>query len=46
MKHLREKKMSYWKHWRLAMSCSMALFIHAWYPNILEDYVSKKLQND
>ena len=46
MKHLEEQNIGYWKHWILAMKMSVALFIHAWYPNILEDYVSKKLQND
>jgi hypothetical protein len=46
MSHLRETNMGYWEHWWRAMKCSLALFIHAWYPNILEDYASKELQND
>ena len=43
MKHLNENKMTYWQHWRLAMSCSIALFIHAWYPDVLEKYASDRL---
>ena len=43
MKHLNYNKMSYWQHWKLAMKCSLALFIHAWYPDVLEDYASNKI---
>ena len=45
MKHLKDNKMTYWKHWRLAMSCALALFIHAWYPDILENYASDRICN-
>ena len=44
--HLKDNNLGYWEHWWRAMKCSLALFIHAWYPNILEDYASKELQND
>jgi len=35
--------MSYLGHWKRAMSMSIALFIHAWLPNTLHDYASKKM---
>jgi hypothetical protein len=44
MNHLKENGTTYWKHWRHAMSMSLALFIHAWFPNILTDYASKKME--
>ena len=37
--------MTYWKHWKLAMSCALALFIHAWYPDVLENYASDRICN-
>ena len=40
MGHLRKNKMSYFHHWVRAMSMSIALFIHAWLPNVLENYAS------
>ena len=43
MKHLKENKMSYWQHWKMAMKCSLALFIHACYPDILENYASDRI---
>jgi hypothetical protein len=43
MRHLEENKMSYWQHWKVAISCSIALFIHAWIPFILEDYASNRI---
>jgi len=45
-KHLTDNNMTYWQHWKFAMSCSVALFIHAFLPCFLEDYVSKKLLNN
>ncbi len=42
-KHLEEAKMGYWNHWTHAISCSIALFIHAWLPCFFKDYASKKL---
>ena len=43
MKHLKENNIGYWKHWGRAMSCSIALFIHAWLPFFFEDYASNKI---
>ena len=43
MRHLNENNMTYWQHWWLAISCSIALFIHAWFPFILADYASDKI---
>ena len=43
--HLKENGMGYWKHWYRAMKVSLALFIHAWYPEVLKDYSSKELNN-
>ena len=43
IKHLKENGMGYWEHWLSAMKCSLALFVHAWYPDVLEDYASKEL---
>jgi hypothetical protein len=43
-KHLDENDMTFWEHWRFAMSCSVTLFAHAWLPCFLKDYVSKKLE--
>ena len=37
--HLKENNIGYWKHWWRAMKCSYALWIHAWFPNVLKDYV-------
>lgn len=46
MSHLKEKNIGYWKHWWRAMKISLALFIHAWLPNVLTDYASKELNNE
>tara|TARA_R100001163_G_C5030766_1_gene171033 strand:+ start:326 stop:466 length:141 start_codon:yes stop_codon:yes gene_type:complete len=46
MSHLKENNMSYWKHWWRAIKISLALFIHAWLPNVLTDYASKELNNE
>ena len=43
MRHLKDNNMTYWQHWWLAISSSAALFIHAWFPNILENYASKNI---
>jgi hypothetical protein len=43
MEHLREANMGYWQHWWHAMSCGIALIIHAWFPWILKDYTSKRI---
>ena len=46
IKHLKDNKMSYFQHWYRAMKMSIALFIHAWLPNVLESYASDKMNND
>lgn len=43
MKHLKENNMGYWQHWYIAMSSSIALFVHAWFPNLLKYYASNKI---
>ena len=43
IKHLKEQNIGYLKHWFRAIKCSIALFIHAFIPDLLKDYVSKKL---
>ena len=43
MSHLKEQNMSYWEHWFGAIKLSLALFIHAWLPDVLKDYASKEL---
>ena len=43
MRHLKDNNMTYWQHWWLAISSSAALFIHGWFPNILENYASKNI---
>ena len=43
MNHLKKNKMGYWQHWKIAMLCSLALFIHAWIPDILEGYASERI---
>lgn len=44
MKHLDDNHMSYFEHWYRAMSMSIALFIHAFIPDILPDYASEKMK--
>jgi hypothetical protein len=44
MKHLKDNDMSYFQHWWRAMSMSIALFIHAFIPNLLESYASEKMK--
>ena len=44
MSHLKENNMSYWEHWWRAIKISLALFIHAWLPDVLSDYASKELE--
>ena len=43
MKHLKDNNVSYISHWKRAMSMSVALFIHAWLPDVLETYASDKM---
>ena len=42
-RHIREQNVGYWKHWWRAMKISGALFVHAFIPDVLSDYASKKL---
>jgi hypothetical protein len=44
MKHLKDNKVSYAHHWVRAMKMSVALFIHAWMPDLLEYYASDQLR--
>jgi len=46
MSHLRENNIGYWEHWWRAIKISGALFIHAWFPNVLSDYASKELNDE
>ena len=43
MNHLKDSNTSYVSHWKRAMSMSVALFIHAWLPNVLSTYASDKM---
>ena len=44
--HLKEKNTDYWEHWWRAMKRSYALWIHAWFPNVLSDYASNEMCDD
>ena len=46
VKHLKDNDMSYFQHWYRAMTMSIALFIHAWLPSVLETYASDKMKSD
>ena len=46
IKHLTEQNVGYFEHWVRAMRISLALFIHAWLPDVLSDYASKELKDD
>ena len=43
MKHLNDTNMSYPQHFKRAMSMSLALFVHAIYPNAFPTYASDKM---
>jgi len=43
MKHLKESNMSYTQHFVRAMSMSIALFVHAFVPNLFATYASDKM---
>ena len=45
VKHLKDNKMSYFQHWYRSMTMSIALFIHAWLPSVLETYASDKMKS-
>ncbi len=44
MKHLKEAGMTYPQHFKRAMSMSLALFVHAFYPNAFPTYASDKIK--
>ena len=46
IKHLKEQKVGYWKHWWRAIRISGALIIHAFLPDVLSDYASKEICDD
>ena len=46
MNHLEENNMSYLEHWWRAMKLSMALYVHAWLPDVLSDYASEELKDE
>ena len=45
IKHLKEQNIGYCAHWFRAMKLSLALFIHAFIPDLFSDYASKELKN-
>jgi len=42
-KQLKNNCMGYKTHWWRAMSMSVALFIHAWIPDLFPTYASNKM---
>ena len=40
----KEHNVSYTAHWKRAMQMSVALFIHAWIPDVLQTYASNKMK--
>ena len=44
MKHLKENNTTYYKHFKRAMSMSLALFVHAFIPNAFPTYASDKMK--
>ena len=45
-KHLEEQNISYLSHFCIAIKAGIALIIHAFYPDILQDYASKKISKN
>lgn len=43
IKHIRDNNTTYYNHFIRAMSMSLALFVHAWFPSILTTYASDKM---
>jgi hypothetical protein len=43
MGHLRDNNTSYLRHLAFALSLSLALFIHAFIPSVLQTYVSDRI---
>jgi hypothetical protein len=46
MKHLKEANIGYTQHFIRAMSMSLALFVHAFYPNAFPTYASDKMTHE
>ena len=46
MGHLKDNNTTYWRHWLFAMRLSLALFIHAFIPSVLQTYVSDRICKD
>jgi hypothetical protein len=44
MTHLNDNNMGYFTHWKRAMEMSIALFIHAWIPDIFKTYASERMK--
>jgi len=44
LQHLKEHDIGYFAHWKRAMQMSVALFIHAWIPDVLQTYASDKMK--
>lgn len=42
-KHLKEQNISYITHFNIAIRAGIALIIHAFYPDVLQDYASDKI---
>ena len=45
IKHIKENNTTYYNHFIRAMSMSIALFIHAFIPNVFATYASDKINN-
>ena len=43
-KHLKDTGFTYLGHWFEAMTYSLVLFIHAWFPDLYPTYVSDKIK--
>ncbi len=46
MGHLKDNNTTYFRHLALALRLSLALFIHAFIPSILQNYVSDRICKD
>lgn len=46
MGHLRDNNTTYWRHLAFALRLSLALFIHAFIPSVLQTYVSDRICKD
>jgi len=46
MGHLKDNNTTYLRHWAFAMRLSLALFIHAFIPSVLQTYVSDRVCKD